>query len=97
MAPEEEGEPVYFTPRHLLAILRSLDVALLDMPLLLVHGKDLDKPNLVQGFVPAAVSVDRNIVQVKAPSLLMLANLSEPPPLQSSAPGASGSTQTLGS
>jgi hypothetical protein len=67
----------YFTPRHLLALIKQLDEALLDLPLVLVHGKGLDKPNLVHGFVPAAVSVDRAIVEAKAPSLLMLAHLAK--------------------
>jgi hypothetical protein len=72
---KESGQ--YFTPRHLLALLNGLDEALLDMPLVLVHGKGLDKPNLVHGFVPAAVSVDQATVESKSPSLLMLAHLTK--------------------
>jgi hypothetical protein len=73
----KSDEKVYFTLRHLLGMVKDLDDALLDMPLVLVHGKGLDKPNLVHGFIPTAVPVDRVTVEAKAPSLLMLAQLTD--------------------
>jgi hypothetical protein len=76
-AKSSDEEKLYFTPRHLLEILKHLDEALLDMPLVFVHGRDLHKPNLVHGFVPAAVSVNRKTVESKVPSLLMIAQLSD--------------------
>src|SRR6516225_7402606 len=42
----------YYTARHLLQALKNLDEGLLDLPLVLVHGKELDKPNLVSGMIP---------------------------------------------
>ena len=77
MAAKHDSEEIYFTARHLLAMLQGLEESLLDMPLLLVHGRSLDKPNLVHGFVPGTVPVKREAVQAKAPSLLMLAELTE--------------------
>ena len=77
MGAKRDSEEVYFTARHLLAMLHGLDDSLLDTPLLLVHGRGLDKPNLVHGFVPATVPVKREVVQAKAPSLLMFAELIE--------------------
>jgi hypothetical protein len=77
MGNKHQSEEIYFTPRHLLEMLRGLDESLLDKPLLLVHGRGLDKPNLVHGFVPATVPVNRVTVQAKAPSLLMLAELTD--------------------
>jgi hypothetical protein len=41
----------------------------------LVHGKDLTKPNLVSGIIPSPVAVDRAVVEHKNPSLLALADL----------------------
>jgi hypothetical protein len=79
MGAKHDADEMYFTPRHLLEMLRALDESLLDKPLLLVHGRGLDKPNLVHGFVPAAVPVNREMVQAKAPSLLMLAELADSP------------------
>jgi hypothetical protein len=76
-AKSSDDEKLYFTPRHLLEILKHLDEPLLDMPLVLVHGRGLHKPNLVHGFVAAAVAVDRTTVESKAPSLLMIAQLSD--------------------
>ena len=73
----EKEEPVYYTARHLLQALGSLDEALLDLPLVLVHGKDLTKPNLVSGLIPSPVPVDRALVEEKKPSLLALADLRE--------------------
>jgi hypothetical protein len=70
---------IYYTARHLLNALQQLDEELLDLPLILAHGKDLQKPNLIQGFVPAPVSVNRDAVEAKKPSLLMLAEVVEAP------------------
>jgi hypothetical protein len=67
--------PVYYTARHLLQALNHLDESLLDLPLVLVHGKDLTKPNLVSGMIPSPVPVDRAVVEEKKPSLLGLADL----------------------
>jgi hypothetical protein len=71
----KKEEPVYYTARHLLQALNSLDDALLDLPLVLVHGKSLSKPNLVSGLIPAPVGVDRTTVEEKKPALLALADL----------------------
>jgi hypothetical protein len=68
-------EEVYYTARHLLEALKKLDDRLLDYPLLLIHGKELHKPNLVHGFVPAPTPVNQEIVDAKKPSLLTLAEL----------------------
>ncbi len=68
---------VYFTARHLLDMLRAVDDEMLDLPLLLIHGKKLHKPNLVSGFIPAPVEVGRKAVESKKPSLLTLATLFE--------------------
>jgi hypothetical protein len=73
----EKEEPVYYTARHLLEALGGLDEGLLDLPLVLVHGKDLSKPNLVSGLIPSPVAVDRAVVEEKKPSLLALADLRE--------------------
>ena len=73
---EKEG-PVSYTARHLLQALSDLDEALLDLPVVLVHGKDLTKPNLVSGIIPSPVPVDRALVEEKKPSLLALADLLE--------------------
>ena len=70
----EEDEPVYYTGRHLLQALNSLEDSLLDGPLVLIHGKDLTKPNLVSGIIPAPIPVDRTLVEGKKPSLLALAD-----------------------
>jgi hypothetical protein len=43
----KKEEPVYYTARHLLQALSNLDENLLDLPLVLVHGKELNMPNLV--------------------------------------------------
>jgi hypothetical protein len=67
--------PVYYTARHLLLALNNLEDHLLDLPLVLIHGKDLTKPNLVHGIIPAPIPMDRNIVIAKKPSLLALAEL----------------------
>jgi hypothetical protein len=69
-------EDIYYTARHLLEALKNLDPALLDSPLMLVHGKDLHKPNLIHGFIPAIMPVKLEVVEAKSPSLLTLANLS---------------------
>jgi hypothetical protein len=71
----KKEEPVYYTARHLLQALSNLDENLLDMPLVLVHGKELNKPNLVSGIIPSPVAVDRTLVEEKKPSLLALADL----------------------
>src|SRR5947209_19575323 len=70
-------ERLYYTARHLLTALQQLDEEFLDLPLVLVHGKDLNKPNLVLGFVPAPAAVDREAVEAKKPSLLMLAEFTD--------------------
>ena len=71
----EQEEPIYYTARHLLQALRELDEGLLDLPLVLIHGKDLTKPNLVSGILPAPLPVERIVVEQKKPSLLALADL----------------------
>jgi hypothetical protein len=71
---KKEG-PVYYTARHLLQALENLDEGLLDLPLVLVHGKELTKPNLVSGIIPSPIPVDRTVVEEKNPSLLALADL----------------------
>jgi hypothetical protein len=71
----EDEEPVYYTGRHLLQALNNLEDSLLDRPLVLVHGKDLTKPNLVSGIIPAPIPVDQTLVEAKKPSLLALADL----------------------
>jgi hypothetical protein len=73
--PEDSDPPVYYTARHLLEALRTLEDRLLDLPLVLVHGKDLTKPNLVSGFIPSPVPVDRTAAEEKKPALLVLAEL----------------------
>jgi hypothetical protein len=72
-------EPVYYTARHLLQALNGLDDSLLDLPLVLIHGKELTKPNLVGGIIPSPIPVGRTVVEKKKPSLLALANLLEDP------------------
>jgi hypothetical protein len=71
----KKEEPVYYTAGHLLQALNDLDESLLDLPLMLVHGKELTKPNLVSGIIPSPVAVDRTVVEEKKPSLLALADL----------------------
>jgi hypothetical protein len=66
-------EDVHFTARELLRLLQGLDDSLLDAPLILVHGKGLEKPNLVHGFIPATVPCERATVEAKRPALLTLA------------------------
>jgi hypothetical protein len=68
-------ESIYYTARHLLQALNNLDASFLDLPLVLVHGKELSKPNLVSGIIPSPVPVDRSVVEDKKPSLLALAKL----------------------
>ena len=70
---QNEEDPVYYTARHLLQALSELDDSLLDLPIVLIHGKDLTKPNLVSGIIPAPIPVDRNVVEQKKPSLLAFA------------------------
>jgi hypothetical protein len=64
---------LYYTARHLLEALQNLDDDLLDMPLILVRGKDLTKPNLVHGFIPCPTPLDFALVEEKKPSLLSIA------------------------
>ena len=45
---------------------------------MLIHGKDLTKPNLVSGIIPSPIPVDRVAVQQKKPSLLAFANWFSP-------------------
>ena len=71
----KQEEPVYYTARHLLQALNALEDSLLDLPLVLVHGKELTKPNLVSGIIPSPLPVDRTVVEEKKPSLLALAEL----------------------
>ena len=71
----KKEEPVYYTARHLLQALNNLEDRLLDLPLVLVHGKELTKPNLVNGIIPSPIPVDRALVEEKKPSLLALADL----------------------
>ena len=71
----KKEEPVYYTARHLLQALTAMDDHLLDLPLVLIHGKELTKPNLVSGIIPTPVAVDRTVVEEKKPSLLALADL----------------------
>jgi hypothetical protein len=71
---KEKEEQVYYTARHLLQALQNLDERLLDYPLVLVHGKELAKPNLVHGLIPSPVPVDQAVVEEKKPSLLALAD-----------------------
>jgi hypothetical protein len=71
----KKEEPVYYTARRLLQALNALEDSLLDLPLVLVHGKELTKPNLVNGIIPAPISVERTVVEEKKPSLLALADL----------------------
>ncbi len=72
---QENDEPAYYTARHLLDALNGLEDHLLDLPLVLIHGKDLNKPNLVSGIIPTPLAVDRAAVGKKKPSLLALADL----------------------
>jgi hypothetical protein len=72
---DDKEDPVYYTARHLLQALSNLEDRLLDLPLVLIHGKDLSKPNLVSGIIPAPVPVERGIVEEKKPALLALAEL----------------------
>ena len=71
--PEEERK--YYTARHLLLALQNLDDNLLDRPLILVHGKQLQKPNLVGGWIPMNIPIDRSVVEAKPPALLTLGEL----------------------
>lgn len=73
--PAETDDVKYYTARHLLHALQALDERFLDLPLVLVHGKELQKPNLVQGLLPAPTPVNRAAVEAKAPSLLTLGEL----------------------
>lgn len=78
-ADDGEREPQYYTARHLLDALSALDEKYLDRPLVLIHGKSLHKPNLVQGLLPALTPISRTAVDSKAPSLLTLGELVDPP------------------
>ena len=71
----KKEEPVYYTARRLLQALNNLEDSLLDLPLVLIHGKELTKPNLVTGIIPSPIPVDRSLVEEKKPSLLALADL----------------------
>ena len=59
----KEEETIHYTARHLLQALDNLEDNLLDRPLMLIHGKDLTKPNLVSGIIPAPIPVDRTLVE----------------------------------
>ena len=67
----------YYTARHLLEALQQMDDQLLDYPLVLAHGKRLQKPILIQGWVPVPTPVDQHAVEAKPPSLLMLGELTD--------------------
>jgi hypothetical protein len=69
------NKKLYYTARHLLKVLETLDDRLLDMPLILVHGKDLTKPNLVHGFIPLPTPLDNAVIERKKPSLLTIAEI----------------------
>jgi hypothetical protein len=71
----KKDDHIYYTARHLLQALNALEDKFLDLPLVLVHGKELNKPNLVNGIIPAPIPVDRMVVKEKKPSLLGLADL----------------------
>ena len=71
----DEADVKYYTARHLLHALQALDEQFLDLPLVLVHGKGLQKPNLVQGLLPAPTPINRAAVEAKPPSLLTLGAL----------------------
>lgn len=77
MSAANGEEPVYYTARHLLTALQQLDASLLDMPLVLIHGKELQKPRLVQGLLPTPTPVLREAVEAKQTSLLTLGYLVE--------------------
>lgn len=66
-------QPIYYTARHLLSALSNLDDSLLDLPLVLLHGKHLTKPNLVNGIIPAPVPVDKTCIEAKEPAILVFA------------------------
>ncbi len=72
---KKEEEPIYYTARHLLQALNALEERFLDLPLVLVHGKELTKPNLVNGIIPSPIPVERSVVEEKKPSLLAFADL----------------------
>ena len=72
-----QEEQLYYTARHLRDALDALDESVLDLPLVLIHGKELKKPNLVQGIIPSPIPVNRTVVEAKNPSLLALANLAD--------------------
>jgi hypothetical protein len=57
--------------------LQQLDEHFLDYPLVLVHGKQLQKPILIQGLLPMPTPVDRHSVESKPPSLLTLGDLTD--------------------
>jgi hypothetical protein len=73
----DKEAPVHYTARHLLQALTNLEERLLDLPLVLLHGKELTKPNLVLGLIPSPIPVDRTLIEEKQPSLLALADLRE--------------------
>lgn len=75
MSADNGSEPVYYTARHLLKALEQLDPALLDLPLVLIHGKELQKPRLIQGLLPTPTPVVREAVEAKQTSLLTLGQL----------------------
>lgn len=72
---QQQQPEVYYTARHLLHALSQLSEHQLDLPLVLIHGKDLAKPNLIHGLIPDPVPVDRHTVEEKKPALLALASL----------------------
>ena len=71
---------------HLVRMLGAIPVVLqkpatpLDMPLVLVHGKELRKPNLVQGLIPAPIPVERAVVEAESVSAAVEAEKRGPTP-----------------
>jgi hypothetical protein len=74
---EPKDDSQYFTARHLLQMLQGMDASYLDMPMIFIHGKDLTKPNLIAGFLPSPVPVDKDHVEEKKPSFLSLGHLTK--------------------
>ncbi len=72
-----EEEQVYYTARHLLQALQALEDTYLDMPLVLIHGKELQKPNLVCGLLPTPTPIPRTAIETKPPSLLTFGQLGD--------------------
>ena len=72
---DPQGDQLHYTARHLLHALEQLDEQLLDLPVVLIYGRSLQKPNLVRGFLPSPTPVDLPTVEAKHPALLTLGEL----------------------